>query len=149
MASLKGARWVTSSCHKYTEVTRSFSWAPGGDLFLTNESFQLGFRFSRLAALPDRQATFLLYKLMVNQPSANWPLFLRVSSWFCKDPEGRLYRQLESTFDGEFLLFMLQALLSRNARLPVTIVKYGGSGKIFSRITMSENALNWMHTYFL
>ena len=71
---------MTSSCHKYTEVTLSFSWAPGGDLFLGNESFQIGFRFSRLAALPDRQATFLLYKLMVNQPSANWPLFLRVSS---------------------------------------------------------------------
>ena len=67
----------------------------------------------------------------------------------CKDPEGRLYRQLESTFNCEFLLFMLQALLSRNARLPVTIVKYGGSGKILSCLTMSENALNWMHTYFL
>lgn len=47
-----------------------------------------------LAALPDRQATFVLYKLVVNQPSPQWSLFLR-------------------------------ALLSRNARLPVTIVKYG------------------------
>lgn len=32
----------------------------------------------RLAALPDRQATFVLYKLAVNQPSPQWSLFLRV-----------------------------------------------------------------------
>ena len=67
----------------------------------------------------------------------------------CKDPEDRLYRQLESTFDGEFILFMLQALLSRNARLPVTIAKYGGSRKLSARLIMSKNALNSIHTSFL
>lgn len=32
-----------------------------------------------LAAIPDRQATFVLFKLIVNQPSPQWSLFLRVS----------------------------------------------------------------------
>lgn len=36
------------------------------------------FSSPRLAALPDRQATFVLYKLTVNQPSPQWSLFLRV-----------------------------------------------------------------------
>ena len=32
-----------------------------------------------MAALTDRQATFVLFKLMVNQPGPQWPLFIRVS----------------------------------------------------------------------
>ncbi|XP_032233409.1 uncharacterized protein KIAA0825 isoform X2 [Nematostella vectensis] len=47
-----------------------------------------------LGALPDRQALYVLFKIMINQPSPNWPL-------------------------------IVQALVFRNARLPVTIVKYG------------------------
>lgn len=43
---------------------------------------------------------------------------------------------------------MLQALLSRNARLPVTIAKYGGSRKLSARLIMSKNALNSIHTSF-
>lgn len=63
-----------------------------------------------LAALTDRQATFVLFKLMVNQPGPQWPLFIR-------------------------------ALLSRNAKLPVTIVKYGELSSLRTPVNGSHSEL--------
>lgn len=71
----------------------------------------------RLAALTDRQATFVLYKLVVNQPSPKWPLFL-------------------------------QALLSRNARLPVTIVKYGDLSALRSPLHAAESTDNVVFSWY-
>lgn len=42
------------------------------------------FLLTSLAALPDRQATFVLFKLIVNQPAPQWSLFLRVSLLFTR-----------------------------------------------------------------
>lgn len=42
------------------------------------------FLFASLAAIPDRQATFVFFKLIVNQPTPQWSLFLRVSILFIR-----------------------------------------------------------------
>lgn len=64
-----------------------------------------------LAALTDRQATFVLFKLIVNQPAPQWPLIIR-------------------------------ALLSRNARLPVTVVKFGDLCDLRTPVNGSHSGLD-------
>ncbi|EDO37214.1 predicted protein [Nematostella vectensis] len=85
------AAWI------YPEVLRSHEGSHEGRLRLDLPEVLSTYSTydESLGALPDRQALYVLFKIMINQPSPNWPL-------------------------------IVQALVFRNARLPVTIVKYGG-----------------------
>lgn len=72
------------------------------------------FLFASLAAIPDRQATFVFFKLIVNQPAPQWSLFLRVSILFIRSNVQMLFIVVNVFSDSPLTYTMPNRLYSLN-----------------------------------